>query len=180
MTDHSSIELTVDLELSDLLRANYWHFFQRTRLKWALPLVLGVTVLSMWRWAAHPDEVGALAFLVGLILPLSLLTGLLAGVAAVYIGARKSLATNKSLREDIHYRFSTTGITATAPSSSGSTTWENVYSAFETRNAFLIFISHNIMYVIPKRCFRDNEQAQAFRELLQEQLGERVRLTRME
>jgi hypothetical protein len=74
------------------------------------------------------------------------------------------------------YRFSPDGIEAKAPTSSGQTSWVNVREACETKHNFVIFISHNLMYIIPKRCFEGPEQEAGFRELLREQLMERARV----
>jgi hypothetical protein len=95
--------------------------------------------------------------------------------AGQYFNAKKQMASNKALSETIHYVFSQEGINATAASSSGSTAWHNVFEAHETGRNFLIFISKNMMYTIPKRCFHSTGQIEPFKTLLRAQLGAKAK-----
>ena len=85
------------------------------------------------------------------------------------------MASNRALSERVHYVFSESGIEATAPSFSGRTAWQNVYKAYETKTNFLAFISKNMMYVIPKRCFANAEQVASFKSLLRSQLDAKAK-----
>ena len=96
-------------------------------------------------------------------------------IAGTYFNAKKHLASNRSLSETIHYVFSEEGIDATAVSSSGRTAWQNVLEAHETGKNFLIFLSKNMMYIIPKRCFHSAGQLESFKRLLLTQLGAKAK-----
>jgi hypothetical protein len=170
MTDQDVIELEVCLELRDYLWANYWFLFRNMWMR----LLVGIAFLPLGAFVyllvCDPAEGSWSALAPVLVLPVSLI--LL--VVGVYFGAKNSLASNKSLQEAIRYRFSAHGIDAVAASSSGHTEWTNFYRAIETRHSFLLFISRNQMYSIPKRCFHDSQQMSAFRTLLGKTLAERV------
>jgi len=97
-------------------------------------------------------------------------------IGGTYFGAKRQMASNTSLNERIHYIFDETGIATIAASSSGRTAWTNIYKAHETKTNFLLFISKNMMYTIPKRCFTDVDQINAFKLLLKSQLTSRAKL----
>jgi len=108
----------------------------------------------------------------GFLIPLGVLAVLFGGT---YFSTKKHMASNRALSERAHYVFSESGIEVTAPSSSGRTTWQNVYEAHETKTNFLIFISKNMMYTIPKRCFDSAEHIASFKRLLRSQLDAKVK-----
>jgi hypothetical protein len=168
MTGPKVVELDVQLELRDYLRANYWYLFNRMGFRWLLGLA--IVMLPMTCFAAFfiPDWPG-------LFVPLSVPVLALVVFVGVYFKARKGMKSNKGLQQMIHYRFSADGIDAVAPSSSGHVEWELLFQAVETKHNFLIFIARNLMYTIPKRCFQDSDQMADFRQLLRDHLAERAK-----
>ena len=169
-----TIEIDVLLELRDYLRANYWFLFRKFKLLIFLLLFVGaiypVSYLSGFLGKSpEQDNQSYWGFLIPWVILLFLVFG-------TYLGSRKSLASNRSLQEPIHYTFSVAGIQADAQSSSGRLSWQNVREAFETKNNFLLFLADRLMYVIPKRCFQDSAQRSAFKTLLIDQLGDNARL----
>jgi len=165
------IELDVLLEFRDYLRANYWFLFRRFKLLFVILVIGCVAYPLMVLTGASPKNPNDNYW--GLLIPFALLLFIIAGT---YFGAKRQMSSNKSLSQRIHYTFDETGIATVAPSSSGRTAWENIYKAHETKTNFLLFISKNMMYTIPKRCFADIQQLNAFKQLLQSQLTSRAKL----
>lgn len=108
----------------------------------------------------------------GLLIPWALLALMFAGT---YFSTKKHMASNKALSERVHYTFSASGFKTTAASFSGQTAWSNIYEAHETKTSFLIFLSKNMMYIIPKRSFASAEQVAAFKSLLRSQLDAKAK-----
>jgi hypothetical protein len=172
MNQEETVELEVRLEFADYLWASYWYHFRKPGMK-LLALICSIYLVAIpVTLAITPGRVT----LESLVMPLLLPAGLLLFVASVYFGAKRSLASNRSLQDSIRYRFSADGIDVFAESSYGHTSWDNIYAAYEIRHAFLILISHSVMYTLPKRCFKDHEQFLAFQDLLEAHLGERATL----
>lgn len=174
MADDETIDVDVLLELKDYLRANYWFLFRRFRLLiimlFFVAFVYPLLYFSgaMGEPSSNPNESNW-----GFLVPIAVLLILF---ASVFFGSRRSLASNKMLHEKIRYSFSEGGVQAVALSSSGSQKWETVREAIETRHNFLLFIADRLMYVLPKRCFNDENQISSFKELLRHRLGARAKL----
>jgi hypothetical protein len=170
MNSETTVEIDVLLEFSDYLRANYWFMFHRFKFLFLI-LFIGAVVyplLLVSRMASQSPSDNYWGYLI----PWGMLALLLGGT---YFSAKKHMASNRGLSERIHYVFSEHGIDATAPSSSGHTVWKNIYEAHETKRNFLIFLSKNMMYTIPKRCFDSVEQIASFKRLLRSQLNSKAK-----
>jgi len=167
----NTIELDVLLEFRDFLRATYWFFFRRFK----FVLILFVIVLVVYPLLLFSGQISTSANdnYWGLLIPAGILFFLLINP---YFSARRQMTSNKCLNQRLHYVFDETGIDATAPLSSGHTSWANIHKAYETSSNFLLFISKNMMYTIPKRCFVDGSQIDGFRQLLKSQLVSRAKL----
>ena len=174
MTREHSVEIDVLLELRDYLRANYWFLFRKFKFFLAILFFVGViypilySAGAMGEPAKNPNESNW-----GFLIPWGILFVLIVGV---YFNSKKSLASHKALQETIHYTFSDQGIGSDAPSSSGHHRWENLREAFETKHDFLLFLADRLMYVIPKKCFRDEQQIGEFKELLRGHLASKAKL----
>jgi YcxB-like protein len=172
MPDQHPIELRVRLELRDYLRANYWYLFRTVPMRVLALIAVLLPAAAVYVLISQPEAV--VSFWPFLATMLVLPGILLLLVLSVYIGARRSLASNRSMQEVITYHFSKDGIDAVAASSSGHTAWKNLHRGTETKHDFLLFISRNLMYTIPKRCFEDEQLLAAFRTLLDSELAERA------
>jgi YcxB-like protein len=170
MSHHAEIEIDVLLEFRDYLRANYWYLLHRYRLLFVFLFIGGIVYPLLIITGRRSDLLGdnSWAYFIPWVMILLLFV-------TNYFAAKKHMRSNKPLSEKIHYVFSEQGFNTAASSFSGSTTWQNVFEARETGTNFLIFISNSIMYIVPKRCFRDVEQIQAFKQLVQAQLGPKAK-----
>ena len=170
MHPETSIDIDVQLEFNDYLKANSWFLWRK--FKWLIVLLLIAAVvyplIVVVRYSSGVTVNYAWAYFV----PWALLLVLL---VSSYSGAKQHMASNKALHEKIHYVFSESGMDTTAASFSGTMAWQNVFAAHETGSNFLIFIARNMMYIIPKRCFQSAEQIDAFKRLLRAELGNKAK-----
>jgi hypothetical protein len=174
MTREKAVEIDVLLELPDYLRANYWFLFRKIRFFLVILFAAGILypILYFSGIMGEPSKNSSESNW-GFLIPWGILLVL---IASVYFSSKRSLASHKALHETIHYTFSENGIQSDAPSSSGHHKWETLQEAFETRHNFLLFLADRLMYVIPKRCFGDQEQMNVFKELLLERLKSKAKL----
>ena len=166
-TTLQTLELKVQLIERDYILANYWYLFRNWHIRALIPIAIILLGMTTFLSSATP-EIPWMGFLLPAII--------VAMLISVYVGSKRSMASNKSLQELIHYRFTRDEIEAIASSSSGRMSWKNIYAAHEAGRNFLIFISRIQMYTIPKRCFDNEEQVASFRALLRDRLGERAHL----
>jgi hypothetical protein len=172
MSREGVVELDVRLGFRDYLRASYWFTFRRQKFFLLLVSLAAIYVLLTLAGVTSTKR-GDNYW--GLLIPLALLMLML---GAPYISARRQMRSNRLMQEMMHYAFSDEGISAAAPSSSGHNSWVNVREAFETKSNFLLFISLNQFYLIPKSAFRDDNQIADFRQLLLRRVSSKAKLKR--
>ena len=78
--------------------------------------------------------------------------------------------------EPMHYHLCPSSLEIRSPRRSGWLPWEALSEVIETSESFLVFLTPQEHYIIPKRCFQDGRQVAAARELLREQMAGRARL----
>ena len=167
-----TIQIDVLLEFRDFLRANYWYLFKKLRLLFAMLFIGGIVYPVLYFAGAIGETTERQNYWGFLVIP----TLLLLLLVSTYLGAKKQMKSNKGLQESTRYSFSEDGIDAVAASSSGHTSWSNIREAYETKNNFLLFISNNQMYTIPKRFFESGEQVNTFKLLLISELQLKAKL----
>lgn len=168
--NQQEIQINVLLTPSDFVRANYWYLFKK--LKWIILLFLvagvGLPLLVLTGVIVQGTNDNSWGFLV----PLAVLVLILGGT---YFSSKRQTASHKAINENQRYIFSEQGINNESVSSSGFQQWENIREAYETPTGFLLFLSLNQMYLIPKRCFQNEVQVTDFKELVQRQLGTKLK-----
>jgi hypothetical protein len=172
--DQQSIKVDVLLTLQDYLRANYWFLFKRNKSMKAMIFMLifagtaGPLYLVFNDKPVNPNE-----SYWGLLIPWAILLFM---IGVTYWGTKRQMASSKSMNESHQYTFTTEGIEFVAQSSSGRQSWENIREAFETKSNFLLFISLNQIFIVPKRCFQDSEYINQFKDLLKSRLGSKAKI----
>jgi hypothetical protein len=172
VSEQNPIEITTTLTLKDLYLASFRVLARRS---WLLLIVLtvavGVLALAAQYRLMHPSELRFYSFI-------------FLGVAVVYVvvlfgapyfAARKNLATSKNLKGEIRYVFTDSGLAMTTPIGHGYLDWPAIYRAVESGDYFLLYLSHFIYYLIPKRSFRDREQIEEFKNLVRNKVEGKVR-----
>jgi hypothetical protein len=170
MNDVASIELDVTLEFRDYLRVNFWFFLRK--LKFLLALLL-IAMLYPLLTAIGLMEGSERDNYWGLLIPFGFFA-LLFG--ANYYGARRYWESNASIRETKRYTLTERGIDVAGPTAGGYSGWENVREAFEKEHSFILFVSTQETYIIPKRFFDGGSQIEAFRDLLRRRLPRKAKL----
>lgn len=172
--DQQSIKVDVLLTLQDYLRANYWVLFNRYKSLKAMIFMLvfaGIAGPLLLFFNDKPLNPGESYW--GLLIPWAILLFMIGGT---YWGAKRQLAGAKFLHETHHYTFTEEEIEIAAQSSAGRQNWGNIREAFETKSNFLLFISLNQIFIIPKRCFQGGEDISRFKDLLKNKLGSKAKI----
>ena len=160
------VQVHVQLSWQDYARFTCWHLFHTVSAKvllvLALLLILRITTAG---GAAHSHSA---------LLPFALLV---VGVAVVLTplaccrAAATSYASHRSLREPLRFTFSADGISARSTLSFGRCSWSAYWRAFETRDAFYLYLSRNLAQIIPKRCFDGEDEVDIFRSMARDAMG---------
>jgi hypothetical protein len=93
----AGLEVNIRLELRDYVRASQWFLFKNRSIRLLLPFGVLSLVLSAYIWAVTPTNVPWQ----GLVLPGILLVLWL----SPYLNARRTMASNKAIQDEIHYAF---------------------------------------------------------------------------
>jgi YcxB-like protein len=75
-------------------------------------------------------------------------------------------SSNPRAREGARYLFSVSGVEIVSSVGNSNLTWEAFGRVLETRKALLIFGQSGTPFIIPKRCFGLEEDAECTRKLL--------------
>jgi hypothetical protein len=95
-------------------------------------------------------------------------------LAIPYVSGRMQYARTKLLREPMRFYITSEKVSLQGASYSSEMTWALVKSVHETRNAFLIYQTSKVAWILPKRFFWGNADLEAhFRQLLSRTLGQR-------
>jgi len=97
-------------------------------------------------------------------------------VLVTYVSARRAFATNKLMCQLVRFTFTAAGIEVSGPLSSGKCSWEGIQRGEETRSMFLLWVSKQQAYLVPKRYFTEQPARDRFRSLVARQLGSRAKL----
>jgi hypothetical protein len=171
MNNQAKVDASIDLELADLLRANYWHFFS----KWSIRFLMALYLLG---------AVGAaIAFFLSggssAWYPLVSLAMILMGVfliAIVYLQTRRNFSDLKEFQKNVRYTFSFDGYDVSDEKSASHVSWDAILRAVETKHSFNLFFHRMFFHVVPKRCFRQPSDIQVMRDILRESLGGRAKV----
>ncbi len=173
MNMEQEIDVAVQLELADYLRATYWVLLRKLW-PFLLILMLGgfvfpiLFLVGVTGEAAEPSG-SNWAFFVGPIVVLLI-------VGSPYFQAKRNMASQPVLQEELRYHFRLGGLRIVSPSSTWETTWSNIVKAQETGSNFLLFVSNSEVHIVPKRCFETLELVIDIRRLLGEALESRAKL----
>lgn len=164
-------ELRGTLTLSDILRFQYFHYL---RLTWwfviavMLILLAGVILAAVLALEFHDYKTARTN---GIPILLAFLVWCAALTVLPYIGARKQLKTNASIREPFVYIFSPGGIRFNNAFISGETSWNAFWRICETKTLFCLYPGAGSAWVLPKRFFKNESEASGWRRLAEEQIA---------
>lgn len=78
----------------------------------------------------------------------------------------KSYKTNKLLQKTQSYELNQEGIHITSEFTNSSIKWSDLYKAMNTKMNFLLYLSKQQAYVLPKRCFANTEELRYVEEII--------------
>jgi hypothetical protein len=170
MDKQAKVDVSVDLQLSDLLRANYWFFFS----KWSNRIIMVIFILL--------SIVSALAFLVndnassyGLYASVIVIVPALL-IAMIYIQAKRNFSNLKGFQKNIRYTFAYDGYDVRDEKSSSHVSWDSILRAVETDSSFNLFFHKVLFYTVPKRCIRGDSDIRLLRDILKQNLGDKAKV----
>jgi hypothetical protein len=174
MSENTSVEFEGQLKFQEYLLANYWFLFHKFKFFIAILFFAGVVYPALFFAGilGDPNKTSEQSNW-GFIFAPSFIVLIFLGT---YLSARRHFQSNKGLSQSIHFIFSSMGIEASGPLSSGRSSWETIRNAYETRRSFLLFISNNQMYTIPKRFMAGEGEITQFRKMLKINLDERAKM----
>ena len=164
------VDVSVELEFADLLRANLWSRYSKRSTQISLALTALLTLMFVVYYFAFQTSLWLLLIPLGLLLLDALI------FLVIIIETRKNYAAVKDFQKQIHYRLNPGGYTARDEKSSSNVSWESVVKAVETKLNFHLFLSPTLFAIIPKRFFKTPADIQTTREILTIALSEKAHL----
>ena len=173
MTNSQSIEITVQLDRSDLSQANVDIALGRLKLHRWIAFTVSTAFLSalffrlaLSEWTEFQDSW------------LSLLFGALFGAAfgpafllatirvSSFIAARSLVKHTTAMQGPTRWSFSDEVSRTDGPTAKSEVQWKSFTQIRETRRQFLLYPQTNMAYVIPKHCFTTENEVVTFREMI--------------
>jgi hypothetical protein len=169
-TSEPRVEVVVDMQLSDLVRANLWFTYSRRAMQFSL-LVSCLLFLAFGVLLVLADVPNGFAFI-----PLGIL--LLIGITplTIILNSRRNLGAVKEFQKHVRYIFDADGYEAKDGKSSANVSWESIQKAVESKRSFNLFITRQLFVVIPKRCIKSNSDFLNLRSILQQALREKAKV----
>jgi len=156
----------VDLQESDLQRANFWF-----RLRWStrvllvfLPL-MGLVLLTRVDLSTifqNPPAATALIVLIGFPVLYPIL---------IWYQTKRGFGNLQGFQIKIQYSFSSDGYKVRDIKSSADIDWHSILRAAESKHSFHLFFHKSFFHTIPKRCFKQPDDIVRLRDLLKRSLG---------
>ena len=165
-----SVEIAVDLELRDLLRANLWFLYGKWSTRIFL-LLLGLLAIGACVAIASSTE----RTMAALVLLFCVAYGGLLPVI-VWFNTRRTYSSLKEFQKQLKYRFTRDGYDVEDGKSSARVSWDSMLRAKESKHSFNLFFHRVLFYAIPKRCFSGQADVEVMREILKQALETKASL----
>lgn len=164
------VDVLVDLELSDLLRANLWYRYSKrsTKIGNAISAVITLLFAVFVFFREMPATY--------LLLPLAIWLMEVFISLTIVIETKKSYAALKDFQRKIQYHFSPEGYTAKDGKTSANVSWDSILSAVESKHSLNLFVSRTLFVVLPKRCFTTTTDLETTRAILKMALPGKAKL----
>jgi len=169
MLTNEIFELSGKITSNDILRFYYFQALRRTWWFWAVfasfAIMLVVTAV-VFTILSHSYEIARAC------LPLILAFSFFPAIISIcpYLAARKQFKTMIVADKSVSFRFALEGMHTQTGYSSGDTSWEAFWRAYEAKTFFCLYFSAGSALVIPKRFFASPNQQDQWRELVEAQI----------
>ncbi|HWN11315.1 MAG TPA: YcxB family protein [Pyrinomonadaceae bacterium] len=165
------VEVVVDLQASELIRANLWFIFSQRSTVFTIAAAIGITFLGSAVLYMLRGELGWY-----IVLPIAAVVLPAAFPFFVVIEALRTHPNAKDFQKQIHYSFYGDHYDVSDGKSSARISWESVLKAVESRDSFNLFMGRTLFVVIPKRCFKAAVDIETLKSILRAALGEKTKL----
>lgn len=165
------VDVTVDLQASELIRANLWFLFSQRSTVLTFGAVIVITFLGSGILYLLRGELG---WYIGLPVAAVLLTA--AFPVFLVIETMRNYSTGRDSQNPVHYTFSGDHYDVKDGKSSARVSWESVLKAVESKDSFNLFLGRTLFVVIPKRCFKSAVDIEILRSILRAALREKSKL----
>ena len=172
MNNRAEVEVVINLQLSDLLRANYWYFFSKwsNRIIMVFFILMSVgSALAFLLSSSASSTSYELYALVIMIVPVLL-------IAIVYFQAKRTFSNLKEFQKNIQYTFAYDGYDVRDEKSSSHVSWDSILRGVETESSFNLFFHKILFHTVPKRCIRDDSDVRLMRDILKQNLGDKAKV----
>ncbi len=169
MADTVPLEVNVNLTLRDIYQANVVIALgSRTPWGWVLYLLFQVSWASLVFFALFSLFTGERAAWLALLWgPLFFLLFMpFAWFVLPYIAARSLVRSKPDVCKTTRWLFFPDRIEARGPVSETTLQWSAFLRIRETNEQLLLYFQKQLANVLPKRCFRDDSDVDAFRKLV--------------
>lgn len=179
------MELTVKLNLKDYTDFNYSHIGRKFKsgLKslYILDIILAVFFIAALaglllsggiKSSSHtiiPSDFNWIFMVILAVLGFVLLFSLLL-VVNISLASRNNFKSSKILQGECHYTFSENLIAIRSDDINSSITWDKVRIAGFYKNCCALFTSREQAYILPNRCFENENEMMDFAKLIEQAL----------
>lgn len=157
----SKIEINTQIEMEDYIKLMFQTSYKRPIMLYLtifgfIMLVFGILNVTGLLVLSESSPLFALVFgfFTVVYLPIS-----------IYIRSKKNYKSNGRLQENIKYSFGKEEMNISGSSFNSTLTWDKTYMVKELKNWILLYQTKQVMNIIPKESFSDNQLSE-FRELV--------------
>jgi hypothetical protein len=168
------LTIFVDLQLSDLLRANYWFFYSNRLTKILLTIV--VIGISLYGYTIFSNFASGHDVTTELVPLLPVLAFCVIFNSTVYFNTKSQFSSLKDFQKKLRYSFSYDGYDIVDGKSSSHVSWDSIQRAVESKFGFHLFIQKNLFHFLPKRCLQQESDAALIRDILKSSLGDKAKI----
>ena len=164
------VTVSVDLQLSDLLRANLWYRYSKASTKFSNAVAAVLTLL--FAVFVYLDAIPA----VYLLLPLGIWLLEVLIFLVIIIETKRNYAAVKDFQTHVNYQLNLEGYTVSDGKSSSNVSWDSILNAVESKHSLNLFLGRTLFVVLPKRCFKTDADLEMTRAILKTALPGKAKL----
>jgi hypothetical protein len=160
----------IDLQESDIQRANLWFLLSKwsTRGLLVLPLFGLLLLPKILLTKITPN--GALALFALIVFPILY-------PVLIWFQTKRGFANLQGFQKKVQYELSAGGYDVNDIKSSAHVSWDTILRAAESKHSFHLFFHKSFFHTIPKRCIKRPEDVDRLRAILKHSLGARAKVS---
>ncbi len=167
MNFERKIEVEFKTTVTDFQRILVWYHWKRLFLEFSLMVIVGIPFCYFLGFNLLQNGWAAIAFIS---------TILILSVLKFYGLVFRRAEALKQITQPAKTIFSDQGLETITKSIHTNRAWESYAKIFETDKDFIFFQIENAFAAIPKRFFKNQDDIEVLRELVNRKLGEKAKL----